>query len=67
MFLTQLIPPTISLEASNIEAITISLTPFALAPGVLNATIPLSAIASKGMLLTPAPALAIAKRFSLTV
>ena len=61
---THCIPPRISLAASNIPATTISLTPLALAPGVLKTTIPLSAHLSSGMLLTPAPALATAKRLS---
>ena len=53
-------PPTISRAARSIPAITSSLTPFALAPGVLNTTIPCSAQSCNGMLLTPAPARAIA-------
>ena len=61
---TQLIPPTISLQARSIPAITSSFTPLALAPGVLNTTIPFSAHFSRGMLLTPAPALATARRLS---
>ena len=59
---TQLMPPMISLDASSIPAITSSFTPFALAPGVLNTTIPCSAHFSSGILFTPAPALAIAFR-----
>ena len=61
---THCIPPFKSLEASNIAATIISLTPLALAPGVLNTTIPFSAHLSSGMLFTPAPALATAKRLS---
>ena len=53
-------PPAMSLAASNIPAITSSFTPLALAPGVLNTTIPCSAHFSNGILFTPAPALAIA-------
>ena len=53
---THSMPPTISREARSIPARTSSLTPFAFAPGVLNTTIPFSAHASTGMLLTPAPA-----------
>ena len=45
-------------------ATTSSLTPFAFAPGVLNTTIPFSAHLSSGMLLTPAPARATARRLS---
>ena len=41
-------------------AITISLTALALAPGVLKTTIPRWVQASRGMLLTPAPARAMA-------
>ncbi len=59
---TQLIPPTMSREANIRPAITNSFTPLALAPGVLNTTIPSSAHFSRGILLTPAPALAIALR-----
>ena len=58
--LTHSIPPTISLEEISIAAITCSLTALALAPGVLNTTTPASAHLSRGILLTPAPALAIA-------
>ena len=61
---TQLIPPTTSRAASKSPAITSSLTAFALAPGVLNTTIPCSAHLSRGMLFTPAPALATARRLS---
>ena len=43
-------------------AITSSFTEFALAPGVLNTTIPSSEHLSTGILLTPAPALAIATK-----
>ena len=61
---THSIPPTISRHASNIPAITSSFTPFAFAPGELNTTIPCSAHFTSGMLLTPAPARAIASIFS---
>ena len=57
--LTHWIPPTMSRLARSIPAKTNSLTPFALAPGVLNTTIPSSAHFTRGILLTPAPALAI--------
>ncbi len=57
---TQSIPPMISLEAKSIPAITNSFTPLALAPGVLNTTIPCSAHLSRGILFTPAPALPMA-------
>ena len=43
---------------------TSSLTALALAPGVLKTTIPFSAQRSRGMLFTPAPALAMARRLS---
>jgi len=62
--LTQLYPPMISRDASKSPATTNSFTPFALAPGVLNATIPFLAYSSNGILLTPAPALATARRLS---
>ena len=61
---THLIPPSKSLEAKSKAARTCSLTALAFAPGVLNTTIPLSAHLSSGILLTPAPALAIARRLS---
>ena len=54
----------IFLAESNIPAITSSFTAFAFAPGVLKTTIPFSAHFSSGILLTPAPALAIASRLS---
>jgi len=57
-------PPATSLAASSIPANTSSFTPLALAPGVLNTTIPRLAHSSNGILLTPAPALATARRFS---
>ena len=47
---------------SLLPARTSSFTPFAFAPGVLNTTIPFSAHFSRGILLTPAPALATAVR-----
>ena len=61
---TQYIPPTMSLAASSIPAITSSFTPFALAPGVLNTAIPCSEHFPRGMLLTPAPALPITQSLS---
>ena len=57
---THSIPPIISREAKSNPAITSSFTPFALAPGVLKTTIPFSAQVFRGILLTPAPALATA-------
>ena len=54
------IPPTMSREASSIAAATNSLTALALAPGVLNTGMPRSLQAARGMLLTPAPARAMA-------
>ena len=48
----------------SIAATTSSLTALAFAPGVLNTTTPSSANLSRGMLLTPAPALAIARTLS---
>ena len=63
-FLHHSIPPAISRDDSIRPAITSSFTPFALAPGVLNTTMPRSAQASSGMLFTPAPARATARRFS---
>ena len=51
------------LDERRRPAITSSLTAFAFAPGVLNTQIPCSAHFSTGMLFTPAPALAIARRF----
>ena len=54
------IPPTISLEARSIPAMTISFTPLAFAPGVLKTTTPFLARSSRGILFTPAPALATA-------
>ena len=59
---TQFTPPTISRAARNIPASTASLTPLALAPGVLKTTMPCSAHLSSGILFTPAPALATARR-----
>ncbi|MNI63548.1 hypothetical protein D3C73_1189270 [compost metagenome] len=53
-----------SREDKSNPAMTISFTPLALAPGVLNTTIPFSAHFSSGILLTPAPALAIASKLS---
>mgnify|MGYP000358962695 CR=1 FL=1 len=50
--------------AKSIDEITSSFTAFALAPGVLNTTTPLSLIFSSGILLTPAPALPTAFKLS---
>ncbi len=52
----------ISRDASSKPASTSSFTPLALAPGVLNTTIPFSVHLSIGILLTPAPARATAFR-----
>ena len=57
-------PPTMSRLARSMAAITSSLTPFALAPGVLNTTMPFFAYSACGMLLTPAPARATARSLS---
>ena len=57
---THSMPPTMSRAASSMPHRTSSLTPLALAPGVLKTTMPCSAHLSRGMLLTPAPALAMA-------
>ena len=57
---TQFIPCTIFLDEIINDAIASSFTAFALAPGVLNTTIPLSVHLSTGILLTPTPALATA-------
>ena len=54
------IPPTISRDAKSMPAATSSFTALALAPGVLNTTMPLLVQWSRGILLTPAPALAMA-------
>ena len=58
-------PGTILREVNNKAAITSSFTAFALAPGVLNTTIPSCTHLSTGILLVPAPARAIASRFLL--
>ena len=58
--LTHSIPGITCLELKIKAHNTNSLTAFALAPGVLNTQIPFSVHASIGILLTPAPALAIA-------
>ena len=50
--------------ASSIAAMTSSFTPFAFAPGVLKTTMPFFAYSAWGMLLTPAPARATARRFA---
>ena len=52
------------LDASNKPQTTSSFTAFALAPGLLNTTIPLSVASDTGMLSTPAPALPIHFRLS---
>ncbi len=57
------IPLAISLEERNRLASTSSFTAFAFAPGVLNTMIPWSLHLSIGILLVPAPALAMALRF----
>ena len=51
-------------EVRNSAHSTSSFTALALAPGVLNTTMPFSVQASTGMLFTPAPARAMASRFS---
>ena len=53
-----------SLEPRSKPHITNSLTPFAFAPGVLNTTTPFSAHLSRGILFTPAPALATANKLA---
>ena len=55
-------PPAMSRAPIIRPAITSSLTALALAPGVLNTTMPASAHLSSGMLFTPAPARAIARK-----
>ena len=62
--LAQLMPSTIFLEEISIPASTSSLTALAFAPGVLNTTIPVSLHLSTGMLFTPAPARAMARRLA---
>ena len=57
---TNLTPSKIPLDDINKAAKTISLTAFALAPGVLKTGIPIFEHSSTGILLTPAPALTIA-------
>ena len=52
-------PCIIPLEDKSIPQTTSSLTAFALAPGVLNTTIPLSVASFTGILFVPAPALPI--------
>ena len=60
MFLSKHIPSN-RLREEAINAVnTSSFTAFALAPGVLKTTIPCSVHLSTGILLTPAPARAIA-------
>ena len=53
------LPSIIPLDPSNIPHKTNSLTAFELAPGVLKTTIPFLEASSVGILLVPAPALAI--------
>ena len=53
-------PSTTFREDSSMPSTTSSLTPLALAPGVLKTTMPFSEHLSMGILLTPAPALAMA-------
>ena len=57
-------PSTTFLEASSRPVRTSSLTALALAPGVLKTQMPCSVHLSLGILLVPAPALAIASRLS---
>ena len=61
---TQSMAGPIFREVRNREASTSSFTALALAPGVLNTTMPFSRHLSTGMLFTPAPARAMASRFS---
>ena len=61
---THSIPPTTSRDANNIPQRTSSFTALELAPGVLKTTTPFFASSSRGILLTPAPALTTAKRLS---
>ncbi len=58
--LSHSIPSMMFREARISAAIASSLTAMAFAPGVLKTTIPASAQRSRGILLTPAPARAIA-------
>ena len=55
-------PSTMPRLPSRSAHSTISFTALALAPGVLNTTMPSSAQRSVGMLFTPAPARAMARR-----
>ena len=59
-FLAQVMPPSTSRPHSSRAQMTSSLTALALAPGVLKTTTPSLAHSSRGMLLTPAPARAMA-------
>ena len=59
---TQRMPPFTSRDASSMPHSTSSFTELAFAPGVLKTTMPLSVQRSIGMLLTPAPARAMARR-----
>ena len=60
MDLTHSMPPTTSRLPSSRPQRVSSMTLRALAPGVLNTTMPCSAQRSRGILFTPAPALATA-------
>ena len=59
---TYAIPGKMPRVASSIPAITSSFTALALAPGVLNTTMPSLLYGASGTLLTPAPARAAASR-----
>ena len=59
---TQRMAPGISREPISMAQITSSFTALALAPGVENTGIPAAAQRSRGMLLTPTPARAMASR-----
>ena len=61
---TQSAPSVIFREASSRAHTASSFTALALAPGVLNTTMPASEQRSMGMLLVPAPARATARRAS---
>ena len=60
---THWMPPSTSREPISMAHSTSSFTALALAPGVLNTTMPASEQRSRGMLLTPAPAREMARRF----
>ena len=61
---THATPPLTSREASSMAHSTSSFTALALAPGVLNTTMPASEQRSTGILFTPAPARAMAQRLA---